>query len=397
MTRILIPFFIAFFWVLPLILPSTPTAQPQSSGMIKGKVLNGTTGGKAVPGVEVILYQYGDEQEKQRGSTKTDGAGVFSFSGLSLEEEKAYYVRAMYKGVEYYSPTLSFGDKGELLFDLSVYETTDEDMDISVKMHHVFMGLDGGILRVQEIMILENHGNRVYVGSKEVEPGKREVFRISLPEKATAFEPLKGLMGCCIIKTADGFIDTMDIKPGKKEMRFSYQVDYGSSRYKLIKGLYAKTESIDFLIPDTGIEAKSDTLEFRRTRGNSGQRFLHLSGRDLGRGSRIVLELSGLPWGKGLVKWATVGLVIAIVGGGLTYPFVKSRMRNGAMGKPSDMGSEGVHPVGRREELLREIARLDDLFEVGEIGSGEYRSQRKQIMEKAKEATRLLREMASKD
>ncbi len=347
--------------------------------------------------MEVTLHQYGDGKERQRGSTQTDGAGIFSFSGVSLEKEKAYYVRALYKGVEYYSPKVTFEDKKELLLDLSVYETTDKDADISVKMHHVFVGLEAGTLRLQEIMVLENHGNRVYVGSQEVEPGRREVFRISLPEKAAAFEPMKGLMGCCIIKTEDGFIDTMDIKPGRKEIRFSYKVDYGSSRYKLSKILYAKTESIDFLIPDTGIEAKSDTLEFRGTLGNPGQRFLHLSGSDLGRGSRIVLELRGLPWGKGLVKWVIVGLVIAIIGGALTYPFVKSRMRKGEMRKPSVVGSEVVNPVGWREELLREIARLDNLFEAGEIGSEEYRSQRKQAMEKAKEATRLLREMASKD
>ncbi len=394
MIRILRLSLIAFFWVLPLILPSAPTAQPQSAGMIKGRVLNGTIGGKGVADVEVTLHQHGDRQEKQRGSTKTDENGAFALSGLNLEKENTYYLRALYKGVEYYSPTVSFEDKKELLLDLSVYEPTDKDTDISVKMHHVFMGVEEGILRVQEIMILENTGDRVYVGSREVEPGKKEVLRISLPKKAVAFEPLRGLMGCCIVKTEDGFIDTMDIKPGRKEIRFSYRIDYGSPRYKLIKGLYAKTESIDFLIPDTGIKAESDTLEFRGAVGNQGQRFLHLSGKDLVRGSRIVLELRGLPWGKGLVKWVIVGLVIAIMGGGLTYPFLKSRMRRGEMSEPSVVESEVVGPVDRREELFREIARLDDLFEAGEIGSEEYRSKRKQMME---EATSLLREMASKD
>jgi len=386
-----------FFWVLSPIFLSTTIAQPQATGVIRGKVLNGTMDGTGVADVEVTLHQSGDGQEKERGTTKTDKDGAFSFSGLSSEKGEAYYLRATYKGVEYYSPTVSFGDKKELLLDLSVYETTDKDTNISVKMHHVFMGLKEGVLWIQEIMVLENRGNLVYVGYRKVEPGKREVLRISLPKKAAALEPLKGLMGCCIVKTEDGFIDTMDIKPGRKEIRFSYKVDYGSSRYELSKRLYAKTESIDFLIRDKGIKAKSDMLEFKGSVGNPGQRFLHLSGKDLVKGSRIVLELRGLPWGKGFFKLAIVGLVVVIMGAGLAYPFMRKWTRKGESAEPGIMGSERVTPLDQREQLLRDIAHLDDLVESGEIDSEENRSKRNQMMERAKEVTRQLRGLASKD
>jgi hypothetical protein len=382
----------AALWILLGIFPATSIAQSQGPGIIKGKVINGTIGGTGLADVEVTLHQHGGEQEERRGSTKTEKDGTFSFSGLNLEKENAYYLRALYKEVEYYSPTVAFEDKKELLLDISVYEPTDKDTQISVKMHHVFMELKEGALFIQEIMVLENLGNRVYVGSREVEPGKREVLRISLPKKAMAFEPLKGLMGCCIVQTEDGFIDTMDIKPGKKDIRFSYKVDYGSSRYELSKRLYAKTESIDFLIPDKGIKAKSDMLEFRGPMGNPDQRFLHLSGKDLAKGSRIVLELKSLPWGKGLFRLAVVVLVIVIMGAGLSYPFMRKWMRKGESGESAiiDIGPERPTPVDQREELLREIGHLDDLFESGKIDPEEYRSKRKRMMEEAKEITRGL-------
>lgn len=391
----LVSSFLAFFWVLSSVIPPMPIAQPKATGVIRGKVLNGTMGGRGASDVEVTLHQYSNGQEKQRGSTKTDTAGAFSFLELSLDTE-AYYVRATYKGVEYYSPTVSFGDKKELRLDLSVYETTDKDTNISVKMHHVFLELEEGILWIQEIMVLENNGDRVYVGYHEVEPGKREVLRISLPKKATALQPLKGLMSCCIIQTEDGFIDTMDIKPGKKEIRFSYKVDYRYSRYELRKRLYTKTEFIDFLIPDQGIRAKSDMLEFRGAvdnPGNPGQRFLHLSGKGLTKGSQVVVELRGLAWGKGLFKVGIVGLVVVIMGIGLAYPFMRKRT-----GKEAGViGPKRAIPGDRRQELLWEIAYLDDLFESGEIAPKEYRSRRKRIMEEVKEVTRLLRKISSKD
>ncbi|MFQ6077723.1 MAG: carboxypeptidase-like regulatory domain-containing protein [Thermodesulfobacteriota bacterium] len=394
MRGVWVPSFMAVLWVLLGIFLSISIARPQGAGIIKGKVFNGTMGGAGVADVELTLHQYGDGQEEQRGSTKTEKGGTFSFPGLSPEKEKSYYVRATYKGVEYYSPTVTFEDKNEILLDLPVYETTDEDTNISVKMHHVFMGLKEGALWIQEIMVLENHGDRVYVGYREVEPGKREVLRISLPKKATALETLKGLMKCCIIKTEDGLIDTMDIKPGRKELRFSYKVDYGSSSYKLSKTLSAKTESIDFLIPDQGIKAKSDMLEFRGSVGNPGQRFLHLSGQDLAKGSRIVLELRGLPWGKGLFKLAIVGLVVVIMGAGIAYPFMRKWTRKGESGEPGIIGSERMPLVDQKEELVREIAHLDNLFESGEIDPEEYRSKRKKMMEKAKKITRELRNLA---
>jgi hypothetical protein len=387
----------AILWVLMVVFASTSIAQPQGTGVIRGKIQNETMDGTGVGDIEVTLHQHGDEQEKQRGSTKTKNDGTFSFSGVSLEREKAYYLRAVYKEVEYYSPTVTFEDKKELALNIPVYETTDKDTTISVKMHHVFMGLEEGFLVVREIMVLDNHGDRVYVGSREMEPGKREVLRISLPQKVTAFEPLKGLMGCCIVQTKDGFIDTMDIKPGRKEIRFSYKLDYGSSRYELSKRLYAKTESIDFLIPDKGIKATSDTLELKGTFGNPGQRFLHLSGKDLAKGSRIVVELRGLPRGKGFLKLAIVGLVAVIMGAGLAYPFMKKWVRKGESGEPDIIRSERVTLVDEREELLRNIAHLDDLFESGKIDPEEYRSKRKEMMETAKELTGQLGGSTSKD
>lgn len=382
---------IVVLWVLLVNPVSISIAQPQQTGVIRGTVHNVTAGGTEVAGVEITLHQYDGGQDRERGIIKTKNDGTFSFSGLSLEREKTYYLRAVYKGVEYYSQPVTFGDQKELFLDLPVYETTDRDTDIHVKMHHVFMGLVEGGLRIQEIMVLENRGDRVYLGSREVEPGKREVFRISLPESATAFEPLRGLMGCCILQAEDGFIDTMDIKPGRKEMRFSYVVDYGSSRYELGKKLYAQTESIDFLIPDKGIKATSDTLEFKGTFGNPGERFLHLAGKNLPKGSRIVLELGGLPRGKGMFKWGIIGLVIAIMSAGLSYPFMRKWLGKKERVEWSIIGSEMVNLVDQREEVLRNIAHLDDLFEYGEMDPEEYHSKRKQMMERAKEIIRQMR------
>ncbi len=110
-----------------------------------------------------------------------------------------------------------------------------------------------------------------------------------------------------------------------------------------------------------------------------------------------MLELRGLPWGKGFFKLAIVGLVAVIMGAGLAYPFMRKWTRKEESGEPDIIRSERVTLVDQKEELVRDIAHLDDLFESGEIDPEEYRSKREQMMEKAREIARELSNLASKD
>ena len=93
MKRVWASSFMAILWVLLVVFVPTSIAQPQGTGVIRGKIQNETMDGTGVADVEVTLHQHGDEQEKQRGSTKTENDGTFSFSGVSLEKEKAYRQR----------------------------------------------------------------------------------------------------------------------------------------------------------------------------------------------------------------------------------------------------------------------------------------------------------------
>lgn len=388
------PLIIASLWILLSIFLHSGTAESQPTGVMRGKVINGTKGGPKVSGAEVFLYQTEGDQEKEKEGTKTDQDGTFSFAGLRRGSDLSYSVRVLYKGVEYFSPKVSFGDRKELPLRLSVYETTDQDKEIVVKMHHVIMKLEDGDLWVQEMMILENRGDRVYIGLREVEPQKREVLQFSLPRKATDLGLSTNLMSCCIITTQDGFIDTMDIKPGQKEIAFYYKIKYGSSTYELTKPLHTKTESFNVFLPNNGIiKAKSSQLEFKGVVGDQGAQFLHFAGNDLGSGSQVEVELSGLPQGKKFIKWAVTGGVIFLFGIGFSLPFLRKRTRRWEEGKSV------VHRSGRqdlfdeREELLRNIAHMDGLFQSQQDDPEQYQSRRKQMMDRAILLTKQLKRL----
>lgn len=384
---------IASLWILLSIFFYPETARSQPAGVMRGKVINGTKGGPKVSGAEIFLYQTGGDQEKEKERTKTDREGTFSFAGLPRGADMTYSVRVLYKGVEYFSPQVSFGDKKELRLPLTVYETTDQDTEVSVKMHHVVMKVEDGDLWVQEMMMVENRGDRVYVGLREVEPQKREVLRISLPDKATALELTKSLMRCCIVTTGGGFIDTMDIKPGEKELSFAYKVDFRSSSYGLAKTLFTKTESFNFFITDDGIKAKSDSLKFDGVVSNKGVQYLHFGGRDLGPGSRVGVELSGLPQGKKFIRWGIMGGIVFLFGAGLSLPFLRRKRAE----KEGKGGRVVPRPARRdlakeREALLKDIAHMDGLFQSQQVDPEQYRARRKELKERAIQLTKQLKE-----
>jgi len=376
--------------LLFLPLPVVSIAVDSSSGIIKGQVINNTLDRKGMEGIEIILYQFVDGKESEVGRTKTNPSGFFSFQGISVDKKIVYYSTTKYKEVEYFSQPVGFEDKKTLTLDLIVYETTGQDTDIYAKMHHIFLEIKGDSLWIKELMIVENRGDTVYVGHKELEPGKKETLRISLPKEATDIKYIDGLMPCCVVKTEEGFSDTMDVKPGMKKILFSYTVNYRGSTYQFIKGIPIKTDSIDFFFPDKGIKVKSDQLEFKGTLGDSAGRFSHLSGKNFPKGSQIVIEFHGLPWIKNLFKWVILVLVIVLIGAGFAIPFIKRRQYQDE-GDEQTSVPDIINLYEQKQAVLQTIAELDDLSESDGVNSEEYQIKRTELLKKAKEITKQLK------
>ncbi|MFH2011730.1 MAG: hypothetical protein ABIJ37_03345 [Pseudomonadota bacterium] len=376
--------------LLFLSLPVVTMAEDLSSGIIKGQVTNDTLGKKGMEGLEIVLYQFVDEKESEVSRAKTKPGGFISFKDIDVDKKIVYFLLTNYKGVEYFSQPLVFEDKKTLAINLTVYETTDKDTDLYVKMHHIFSEIKGDSLWIKELMIVENQGNMVYVGNKELEPGKKETLQISLPKEATNISYIDGLMSWFVVKTEEGFSDTMDFKPGIRKIIFSYAVNYSGATYQFIKGIPVKTDSIDFFFPAKGIGAKSDQMEFKGTMGDSAGRFSRLSGKNFAKGSQVVIKFSNLPGTQNIFKWVIAGLLVLLIGVGVTIPFLRRRKDQHKEDEPTlEINKTDLHE--QKQVVLRAIAELDDLSESGGIDSEEYQVKRTELLKKATEITRQLK------
>jgi hypothetical protein len=387
---------LSFLGLLLLRPVGLPAEEKEARGVIRGSLTNGTAGAR-VAGLKVVLKRYEGDREKESRETISDPQGEFFFPGLDRSKGKSYLLHAVYKDVK--------DQEREIPYEMTLYDTTDSDQKISVVMHHVVVEQKEGDLWVRELMIVENQGNKVYVGAHEIAPGKRETLRISLPPGAQELQLMKGLMSSYVVQVEDGLADTMDIKPGRKEILFGYRIDKKISGSKLSKSINLATDSLSFFIPGE-LRVKGENIQYVGLVGETGRQFAHFSGKKLARGSRVALKFENSPWAKDFFKGIVPvqGKIVPILGRiapilgvilmglGLIYPLIRRRKRPKGTKMVKGQGSKGESLLQEeRQNLLWDIAELDDHLDSGQISPEEHAKKRRVLKEGVVELTRTLK------
>ncbi len=357
--------------ILILSLAAPALAAEPGNGVIEGQVINGTEGASSVTDQEVTLKISLDNNEVDSKTTKTDAEGRFVFDGLATDSGYGYEVTIKFQQADYYSEQLSFNDGETSKYtEVTVYDSTTSADSVRVEMAHTVIYIEEESLLVAEYFLFVNESDRTYIGSKEMTTeGTRETLTFFLPEDATELQLGQGLMECCVYGSGDGFVDTMPVLPGGKEMIFSYLVAYDSGKYNFSQNMNYPTANYDLLVQGEGSQISSDQLMAKEPMDIGGTLFNHLSGDDLTPGDVVVTRLSGLPdtSNQGTVIW--VGLTLAVLTIIFSFVYVLKRRRLQPAGIESSLKQQ-------RQRLLVEIAQLDDAFESRKIGEEGYRKLR---------------------
>ncbi len=350
-----------------LSLSASALAAEPGRGIIEGQVINETEGGSSVADTDVTLKTYLNEAELGPTTTKTDGEGHFVFDGLSTESGYSYQVILTFQEAEYYSEWLTFNE-GETSksVEVIVYDATTSDEAIKVIMSHTVIYIEEGSLWVEEYSLFVNEADRTYIGSKEIAEGTRETLRFSLPTEATELQPGSGLMECCIYSREDGFVDTMPVLPGSKEVIYAYQVNYSSGAYTFSRRVNYSTANYNLLVQGEGTKVANDQLTTEEPLDIEGTLFQHVSGSELVPGGTLEISISGLPQtnNQGTALWVMLALVVLGGGFGFSYRLRKRRLQSVKSEDSLDQ---------KRQNILVELAQLDDDFENGKIPEDAYR------------------------
>lgn len=344
-------------------------------GSVRGRITNGTEGGFVPEGLTVQLVGFDGQTPAVEQEAFVDEFGEYEFSGVDLVPGRTFAALVEYKGVLYFSEAVHFTQgQAELELPIDIYEIEESSGQIQVdRLHILFEFRNEGLINVTQVWVVSNQGNRTLVG-----PGGQGALRVLLPEDssnleffdapAERFVPIEG-----------GFLDREPILPGQPlELVFGFTLPY-SRGLEFRQPLAYPVEGVIVLTMGSGPQVRGAGVEDRGLRDMGGVTMQNYAIGTTSAGDILSFELTGnhplrtsdLP-SSNLLLGAGALAAALLVAGLWIY-------RNRSSSMEETEGVELQRRGSTREELLREVAALDDAFEAGSVDEEAYSSRRRQL------------------
>ena len=390
---------------LALLAWPAPRASAQSGGpgKVDGQIFNGTHDAAApnTGGLTVTLYVADmGTQTTISQTTQSDPKGHFAFSDISVLTTTRMLATANYLGIDYFSDILAFdGISNTVPVSLTVFEmTTDPSVLQVAQMHSIILGVQDSILTVQQIVQLQNTGDRTYVGATSIGPHH---ITLSLPilDGATDIQFDSPDADSTTIRGTNILSYTLPFQPGNDQVVYNYTVPFNPPTYAFSLQLPFDVLKYQLILADVGATITSTQLSAPTNfPTQNGQNYLISSASNMTKGSVVKATFNNLPAtasspnptttgsnpaspstvpvdsnsqviGLGVLGLAAVAAILLIA-----YPLIRRRANRVA-----------VTSTNRRMELLQEIADLDDDFEAGKVTESTYKEERVRLKAKLSE------------
>jgi len=361
-----------------------------SAGTLRGKIENGTRDGIVPTDLQVFLNIYKrDGQNTTPISsdkfTKINRKGEFVFKDLEVTPGIFYEPMVTYKNVRYYGPMVELTkEKPNAKSNVKIYETTTSDSTIEVLRHHILLLPAKGILNVREIMVLTNRSDRTYVGKEPTASGKFRTITFRLPKGAQNIQLGEGAMSCCIEFEKGGFYDTMEFPPGQKQVTFDYRLDVDEKEIELVKPITLVTRELDFIPMEPTLQISGGGLKLQNLANTKVRMYV---AQNFKKGDAVKITIAGLipkPTNPGFVL---LGLFtgLLLIGGVVALRKYKQTQRQAQESISDDaVKTQAPLPQSTADQLVREIAILDEMFEENKIDPKVYEQKRKELKERLK-------------
>jgi hypothetical protein len=297
-----------------------------------------------------------------------------------------------YGGVIYGSD-LAVAEEGKasLELPLQIYESTSDTAGLSVdRLHYFFEFVDDQTIRVLELYIVSNPGDKTVAAAKEGEP----VLTFHLPEGAANLQFENGELGQRFIQTPDGFADTTPIRPGSAnyQVLYSYELPY-KGKLELKRPVDLPVQAVVILVPEESVKIKGEGIQDAGSRDIQGLQYHMYNGPTLEAGNELQLTVTGKPQGGAMtvtagsntnliVGAAVLGVVLLVAG---VWLYQRSR-------PAPDEAAEDEMPVAvataeSPESLMDAILALDDLYQEGKLPEEAYLQRRSELKRRLERAT----------
>lgn len=382
--------------------------EPIEEGTISGTVTNESTGEPLQSGVPAVLSAFtADFQPSLTMTTTVDADGQFQFDLTMVPPDLVYVVTVQYDGISYGS---DFGELQRsdptLNLTVPVYERSSDPATVSVDQLHIILQFTEGQVQVSELYQFSQNASAVFVGQSG-DPANGTV-RIALPDDASepSFDRSFGGMESffpadTVVQREDGWADTVPLRPGPGSLSLlvRYSLPYDES-LTVSHDLHYPVSSANLVVPDAGVTLSGDAWQEGQAQamGDAGV-FLNFTQLNLSADQSIQFSLAGEPQvsaSSGATVPARNRSNELLVGGGVLLLALAASLytirvwRQNQMqdtedvtvvAEPAEEAAQITAPAGadRRQQLLQDIAALDDAFEAGDLSQEDYEKRRQKL------------------
>jgi hypothetical protein len=373
-----------------------PVAQAQDTGAIIGRVVNGTAGAATPADVEVVVHFLQNRTKIGEQRVRTDGTGAFRLDGLATGADMLYFPIVSYGGVPYYpeKPAVLTGAE-PVPVEITVFEATPTPDAISFeRLNMLVMGVSPSALTIMEMGAVVNAGDKTFAADAQV-TGSARTLRFSLPPGAIDVNPQAGLPVDALEMTPDGFAATDPVRPGRREIAFSYDLPYSSSTLDLTRSFAFPVGAFTLYAPDEIGEIVGPGMALRGTADLGGRQYRQYAVDGVQPGTDVRFRLTGLP-APLFAKPRDLGLLVASVAGVILVMALglalRRRVRVGPEPEVQSDRPAVLAPAAasaERANLLQAVARLDEQFARGSLDEAAYRAERAEQKARLIALTRL--------
>ncbi len=384
-------------FALSVVFSPAAAVHGQQSATVTGRIVNGTEGSSPPADVQVSLHTFSAGlQGVQTLETVTGASGVFRFEDVPVSDGSGYALSADYQG-KTYSLLIGPGDLSQEV-SLTVYESTRDVSVIEVDSHAMIItAIDQSerVVEAVEVVALANVSDRTLVPDlANVGPGQFSFLRFSLPEDATDFDIQSDLLGGEIIPVGTGFAVTSPVAPGAHNLTFSYRFPYQGTAFSYRQNLLQGAKDFRLLVPASLGPVQAGGLPAAPAVTVEGLDYSVWQASEVSPAQGLTISLTNLPQpGWTQRAWQTVsdtGLWAIAIPSGLGAVLAAALLYGGLRPQPQAAGAPGRQsggtvpgPVSQREQLVRQMALLDQRFEAGDLDEASYRSERTMLKDRA--------------
>lgn len=315
-----------------LILLATFLSTPcwTQTGKITGFVYNGSADSTIVVGAEVNLLV-------NRGHTiiddssyvqKTDAKGRFEFANLKIDTTLLYYPRSTSNDIVYYGRAVRLtSDQPMAQSDVIVYDTTSSPAKIVMQLEHLFIDAEPGKLSFREIFVMNNVGDKTFIGEHFDEPNQHFVLRFPLPP---GFEDVEILTPEAepVVRLADGNLyHTELMSPGSRQFSFRFIVPTKKSEWQFARPIVYPSGGINIFVSNPEITLQGAGLSSQGEFSIRGTIYQRYSAFHLMPGMELNFTIKNIPVKhfSFSIQWLVLIAVIVLLLVGFVYTLRKAR------------------------------------------------------------------------